>query len=55
MKVVGERGVSTEEATPSRPGHTSTSGLEGSSLISADWFSLQGSQEALKTDQRLTE
>lgn len=43
MKVVGEKGVSTGAATSSRTGHTSTSGLDGSSLISTDWLSLQGS------------
>lgn len=42
MKVVGEKGVSTGAATSSRTGHTSTSGLDGSSLISTAWLSLQG-------------
>lgn len=41
MRVVGERGVSTGVAPPSRTGHTSTSGLEGSSLTLTDWLSLQ--------------
>lgn len=41
MKVVGERGVSTGVAPPSRTGHTSTSGLDGSSLTFTDSLSLQ--------------
>lgn len=41
IKVVGERGVSTGATLPSRTGHTSTSGLNGSSLMFSDWLSLQ--------------
>lgn len=45
MKVVGEMGVSTGEAPPSRTGHTSTSGLDGSSFTLTDWLTLQVTQE----------
>lgn len=42
MNVVGERGVSTGVAPPSRAGHTSsTSGLDGSSLTWTNGISLQ--------------
>lgn len=44
MKVVGEMGVSTGEAPPSRTGHTSTSGLDGSSFTLTDWLTLQVTQ-----------
>lgn len=44
MKVVGERGVSTCATSHSRTGHTSTSGLDGSSLTMTDWSSLQVKQ-----------
>lgn len=44
MKVVGDRGVSTGKAPPSRTGHSSTSGLDGSSLTLTDSLSLQGAQ-----------
>lgn len=54
MKVVGEKGVSTGVAS-----HTSTSGLGGSSLMLADWFSLQVKkkkqcQRLLTTNQLLS-
>lgn len=45
MKVVGEMGVSTGEAPPSRTGHTSTSGLDGSSFTLTAWLTLQVTQE----------
>lgn len=41
MKVVGDRGVSTGRASTSRAGHTSASGLGGSSFTWTGWFSLQ--------------
>ncbi len=40
IKVVGERGVSTDKAPPSRTGQTSTSGLDGSSFTTTELFSL---------------
>lgn len=53
MKVVGERGVSTGAATSSKTGHTSTSGLDGSSLMSTDGLSLRGDQVPLATYEGL--
>lgn len=47
MKVVGESGVSTIADSSSRTGHTP--GLHGSSLISAEWLSLQVIQTELQT------
>lgn len=41
MKVVGDKGVSTGKASTSRAGHTSASGLGGSSFTLTDWISLQ--------------
>lgn len=41
IKVVGERGVSTGEASPPRTGHVPRPGLDGSSFTLTDWFVLE--------------